>query len=547
MVSGDKSLSILIPSRNEMFLAKTIEDILSNIEADTEIIPVIDGGEAGPPVPEHPRVRVIRHEVSTGQRASTNEAARASTAKFIMKCDAHCAFDKGFDRKLMETFEYDWTVIPRMYNLHVFDWMCKSCGNRTYQGPTLTKCEKCQKDGPFERVMVWKPRWNRCSDYARFDRDLHFQYWGDFKKRPEAQGDITDLMSSIGACWMIHRDRYWDIDGMDERHGSWGQMGTELACKTWLSGGRQVINKKTWFSHMFRTQGKDFGFPYPLSASQVANAREHSRWLWKEDRWPKAKYPLTWLINRFAPVPTWESKTEKEVKKGVVYYTDNRPNETILKAVREQIRRNTNGHKIVSVSLKPVADFGNNIVLPLERGYLTMFKQILAGIEACDAEVIYFCEHDVLYHPSHFEFIPPREDVFYYNENCWKVDAEDGKALFYYCKQTSQLVAYKKLLLEHYRKRVERVEKEGFTRNMGFEPGTHSPPRGVCHFKAEAFWSASPNIDIRHNKNLTANRWSQDQFRSKRHCKGWTESDAVPGWGKTKGRFNEIIAEYALT
>ncbi|KKT34567.1 MAG: hypothetical protein UW23_C0034G0006 [Candidatus Collierbacteria bacterium GW2011_GWA1_44_12] len=31
-------LSILIPSRNEMFLARTIEDILSNIEGNTEII-----------------------------------------------------------------------------------------------------------------------------------------------------------------------------------------------------------------------------------------------------------------------------------------------------------------------------------------------------------------------------------------------------------------------------------------------------------------------------------------------------------------------------
>ena len=35
-------LSILIPSRNEMFLAKTIENILENIEAETEIIVVLD-------------------------------------------------------------------------------------------------------------------------------------------------------------------------------------------------------------------------------------------------------------------------------------------------------------------------------------------------------------------------------------------------------------------------------------------------------------------------------------------------------------------------
>jgi hypothetical protein len=300
---------------------------------------------------------------------------------------------------------------------------------------------------------------------------------------------------------------------------------------------------------MFRTQGKDFGFPYPLSGSAVGKAREYSKWLWKENNWPKAKYPLSWLIDKFAPVPTWETKSEAEVKKGIVYYTDNRPDQKILEAVREQIRRGTNGNQIVSVSLQPVPDFGQNIVLPLERGYLTMFKQILAGIEACDADIIYFCEHDVLYHPSHFEFVPPRDDVFYYNENCWKVDAvgNDGKALFYYCKQTSQLVAYKKLLLEHYRKRVERVEKEGFTRRMGFEPGTHSPPRGICNNKAESFWSREPNIDIRHTKNLTANRWRQDQFRSQRSCRGWKMAEEIPGWGRTKGRIREMIEEFAKT
>ena len=34
-------LSILIPARNEMFLGKTIENILENAEADTEIIAIL--------------------------------------------------------------------------------------------------------------------------------------------------------------------------------------------------------------------------------------------------------------------------------------------------------------------------------------------------------------------------------------------------------------------------------------------------------------------------------------------------------------------------
>jgi hypothetical protein len=49
-----KDLSVLIPARNEMFLTQTIEDILSKIEADTEIIAVLDGQWADPPKPQNP-------------------------------------------------------------------------------------------------------------------------------------------------------------------------------------------------------------------------------------------------------------------------------------------------------------------------------------------------------------------------------------------------------------------------------------------------------------------------------------------------------------
>jgi hypothetical protein len=53
--------------------------------------------------------------------------------------------------------------------------------------------------------------------------------------------------------------------------------------------------------------------------------------------------------------------------------------------------------------------------------------------------------------------------------------------------------------------------------------------------------SEYPNIDIRHNKNLTPSRWSQDEFRDKKTCQGWKIADDVPGWGITKDRFNEIL------
>lgn len=300
-----RDLSILIPARNEIFLQKTIENILENIEADTEVIAVCEGNWPSPPVLDNPRVNLVVNFDPIGQRAATNLAARLSGAKYVMKADAHCAFGKGFDRILMEEFEPDWTVVPRMYNLHAFNWVCK-CGNRTYQGPKPEKCEKCG-DTELEMEIVWEPRKSRRSDYLRFDKDLKFQYWQQYEKeRPDkAKELISDCLGCLGACFMMTRERYWELDGMDESHGSWGQMGTEVACKSWLSGGRLVTNKKTWFSHMFRTNNEGFSFPYEISGKDIQKARKHSKRLWKDNKWTKAKKPLSWLIEHFKPVPGW--------------------------------------------------------------------------------------------------------------------------------------------------------------------------------------------------------------------------------------------------
>ena len=115
-----KDLSILIPSRNEMFLKNTIEDAIKNIEGNTEIIVTLDGQWPTEPLPQHDSVQVIYLNKSIGQRAATNIACRLSKAKYVMKVDAHCSFDKGFDRKMLEAFKEtgdNVTMVPIMRNL----------------------------------------------------------------------------------------------------------------------------------------------------------------------------------------------------------------------------------------------------------------------------------------------------------------------------------------------------------------------------------------------------------------------------------------------
>ena len=308
-------LSIIIPARNEMFLSRTIEDILQNIEGNTEVIAVLDGDWTDPPIKDNPRVILIHHSESIGQRAAMNEAARISQAKYIMKVDAHCAFDKGFDVKLMSQMRDNWTVVPIMRNLWAFDWVCPN-GHRRYQSPSGV-CKECGKE--TTRDIKWIGKANPSSDSYCFDSTPHFQYFRQWRKSPQYQEQLktglTETMSLQGSCFMLTRDKYWELGICDENFGSWGSQGIETACKTWLSGGKVICNHNTWYAHMFRTQGGDFGFPYPQSYQKQEAAKTFARDLFFKNGWYLQQKPLSWLIEKFSPIPGWNEQDLLEIKK----------------------------------------------------------------------------------------------------------------------------------------------------------------------------------------------------------------------------------------
>lgn len=305
-------LSIVLPSRNEEWLSETLADLWQNLRGNTEVIVVLDGAPEVKPLPPDPRLTVIRHQVSRGQRASTNDAVKLSRATYIMKVDAHCAFEPGFDVKLiagMRELSDNVTMVPIMRNLHVFDWVCED-GHRRYQGPS-GECKECAK--PTVKDVVWNPKRRPQSTSYRFDHELHFQYFGEYQKRPEGQGPYSETMSLQGSAFLLTRERYWALDICEEKFGSWGAQGTEVACKTWLSGGRCVVNHNTWYAHLFRTQGGDFSFPYKQDNGQVERARKYSQQLFLDNTWPKQTLPLAWLVDKFAPVPGWHDDAGKDM------------------------------------------------------------------------------------------------------------------------------------------------------------------------------------------------------------------------------------------
>jgi len=312
-----KDLSILIPSRNEMFLARTVEDILKYMEADTEVIVLLDGQWAEPPIPQHDRVNIVYTPEAIGQRAATNLICKLSKAKYIMKVDAHCAFDEGFDRKMIETFKEtgdNVTMVPTMRNLWAFSWNCRECNWKKYQGPTPEKCERCSGTN-LRKKMMWIGKERPQSNSYCFDAEPHFQYFREFNKRPEGQGDLTETMSLQGSCFMCNREKYWELELCDEKLGNWGNQGIEVAVKTWLSGGRVLVNHKTWYAHMFRTQGGDFGFPWPCSGRETQKTKVKVKDLFWNNKWPKQKYPLSWLVKKFWPVPGWTQEDLEKLEK----------------------------------------------------------------------------------------------------------------------------------------------------------------------------------------------------------------------------------------
>ena len=346
-------------------------------------------------------------------------------------------------------------------------------------------------------------------------------------------------MSLQGSFFMCVREKYWELELCDESWGSWGQQGTEVAIKTWLSGGRVLCNFDTWYAHLFRTQ-HGFSFPYPQSGKSQDKARRISRDIFLNNKWEKQKYPLSWLLERFWDSlqkvgdneAKWEEEDLRKLKeldtfvrpeKGIIFYTDNQLRLKIARPVQKQLDKISQEKNIpiVSCSLKPMSNMGHNVHLKLKRSYLTMFKQILTALEVSKAEYIYFCEHDVLYHPSHFDFIPPDKSKFYYNRNWWKV-REDGLAVHWDADQVSGLVCSRELAIEWYKERVATFDPDDFDRK--FEPPGDDTQEG---------WrSEFPCIDIRHNKNLTFNKWKLEHFRKRETAVNFKRStiDKIDGW-----------------
>lgn len=287
-------LSIVIPARNEQFLQKTIEDLLLHAEGEIEIIVNLDGYWPDP-LFVHPKVRYIHKGEAEGMRQGINSAVAIARGEYIMKIDGHCMVDQGFDVKLLADIKDDWVVIPRRKRLDAENWTIADVGKPDVDYNYLSfPDDPADFGGPGLNGRIWTKK---------------------ALERTDPKYDLDEELSFQGSCWVMKKSYFEFLELMDyENWGPFWNEAQEIGFKTWLSGGKVMRNKKTWYAHLHK--GKKYGRGYHLPKEwQTTGATYANRWLFEEKMWHKQKYPLTWLLERFMPMPTWPKNWKEELNK----------------------------------------------------------------------------------------------------------------------------------------------------------------------------------------------------------------------------------------
>lgn len=103
----------------------------------------------------------------------------------------------------------------------------------------------------------------------------------------------------------------------------------------------------------------------------------------------------------------------------VLYYSSNREAVEFEARIVANILKVCGGLPIVSVTQKPM-DLGMNICVgDVGCSGFNMFRQVLIGLEAADADYVISAESDCLYPPDYFSWRPERLDVCYRNSNLY--------------------------------------------------------------------------------------------------------------------------------
>lgn len=266
-------ITAILPSRNEPYLQQTIDSLLSNAGTEIEIIVILDGYWANPPIKDDKRVVIIHNTEPKGMRAGINSAVAIAKGNFLMKADAHCMFSNGFGKELINVCKDNWVIVPRRYPLDPEKWIQEERNDSKY---------------PIDYEYI-------------HPLDLHGVEW---RQRRDERKDIMidETMTAQGSCWFMKKTHFEFIEGLDEEnYGSFFLEFQEISFKTWLSGGKVMVDKNVSYHHWHKTDGRG----YSLKPGEREKAVDFIK-KWKNGTaWSKQSIPFEEMINRFKPIPGW--------------------------------------------------------------------------------------------------------------------------------------------------------------------------------------------------------------------------------------------------
>jgi hypothetical protein len=270
-------LTLIIPSKNEKFLTKTIEDVLSKATGEIEVYPVLDGYEP-PELVDDPRVHYIRLEAQSysQKRQGINKVVKEYGKDYVMSLDAHCMLAPGFDTQLAKDHQPSWVQVPRRHRLDAENW---SLQPQSDSRPPID----------YEYIM-FRPLLET--------KSLHGFKWDE---RTLARWDIPidDTMEIQASTWFMTKDWFDKMGFMDLKYQGWGQEGEEIVMETWKNGGEVKTNKNTWYAHLHK--GQKYGRMYHLSKEENRKSYDYSYNYWLHDN----KDFFISFIEKFWPIPGW--------------------------------------------------------------------------------------------------------------------------------------------------------------------------------------------------------------------------------------------------
>jgi len=289
------TVSVLIPARNEPFLNKTIKCVLQSAQGDVEVLVLLDGAPPAKPIPDWQGVRVLANEEAQGIGAASWRLANEATGEYLMKLDAHCLLDNGWDEVLKAHCDYKDLLVPARYQLKDVGWK-RGYGPIHYLFLTYPWLQEPQ----FGAGLHGK-KWQSEDGLGKRAVGRHY-FWPE--RTWKDRQPLDEIMAFQGSLWFMHRQRFLELGGVDTRCLLWGES-LNIGFKVFMSGGRMMRDKSTWYAHLHK--GRRHGRGYWMDKRFMQKINLWSADYWMNDKWehPLRVRSIRDFVEHFWPIPGW--------------------------------------------------------------------------------------------------------------------------------------------------------------------------------------------------------------------------------------------------